>query len=115
MPTDTWFIKIEIELRTGRTFKSSLTRAETAELAKGFVVQEDQADADLGLVRAAFNTLAYRAEKGSGGLVLPDAEGRTWYFDGGAIAAFGFQHRLNRPDSTRAIPFGFRSPQDGPS
>ena len=111
---ETWFIQIELELLTGRTFRSSLTREETLELAKGFVVQEDRPISDLALVRAAFNTLAYRAESGEGGLVLPDADGRSWLFRGWSIAAFGFNHRLDLPGAKRAIEFGFRRPTPPP-
>jgi hypothetical protein len=63
------------------------------------------------LVRAAFNTLAYRAEQDDGGLVLPDADGRSWLFSATAIAAFGFQHRLDLPGVKHAIEVGFRRPE----
>lgn len=105
---DPWFIKIELELTTGRTFKASLTRAETKQLAKGFSIHEDQPDSDSALARAAFNTLAYRTEAQRGGLVLPDAEGRVWYFEGSRIVAFGFEHRPGLPGSPRVIELGFR-------
>jgi hypothetical protein len=111
MGTEPWFVKIELELTTGRTFHSALTREETMELAKGFIVQEELRDADLALVRAAFNTIAWRAEKREGGLVLPDAQGRSWLFAASAIAAFGFEHRLDLPGKKRAIEFGFRRPE----
>jgi hypothetical protein len=108
MERERWFIRIELELATGRTFKSELTREETAELAKGFMVHEDLPDADASWVRAAFNTLAMRVELREGALVLPDAEGRTWYFAASAIAAFGFEHRLDLPGKKHAIELGFR-------
>jgi hypothetical protein len=98
---DSWFVKIELELTTGRTFRSALTRDETIELAKGFVVQEDQPDSDIALTRAAFNTLAYRADAGAGGLVLPDSDGRAWYFKGASIAASASSiDRTHRASST---------------
>jgi hypothetical protein len=104
--TDSWFIKIEVELVTGRAFTSALTRDETKELASDFVI-EDGPDADLALVRAAYTTLLNRVQKAVGGLVLHDAEGRLWYFDAARIAAFGFQHRLVRDGASTPIKIGF--------
>jgi hypothetical protein len=37
---DTWFVKIEVELKTGRSILCSLTREETTELGKRFFIQK---------------------------------------------------------------------------
>jgi hypothetical protein len=102
-----WFVKIELELTTGRNFRCELTRDEARELAKGFVVQEDLPDADVSLVRAVFSTLARRVAEHEGGLVLADGDGRTWLFHAAYIAAFGLEHRLDTLGK-RVIEVGFR-------
>jgi hypothetical protein len=111
---ESWFIKIELELTTGRTFRSTLTSDETKELAKGFIVMEDQPDSNLALVRAAFNTLAYRPDDKTADLILPDADGRAWLFHRSSMVAFGFEHRLDTPGK-RVIEFDFRAPVVRPS
>ena len=103
---DQWFVKIEVELITGRAFTSALTRDETEELASDFEVQ-DGPDSDLALVRAAYTTLLHRVQKAEGGLVLDDAEAGLWYFDAARIAAFGFQHRIVRDGPSTPIKIGF--------
>lgn len=102
-----WFIKVELELGGGRSILSAMTRDEAAELAKGFFAQESVQD-DVALARAAFNTLVHRMEKGTGALVLPDADGRIWPVPATSIAAIGFEHRLDTPGRKAAVALGFR-------
>ena len=74
------------------------------ELAKGFIVMEDQPDSDLALVRAAFNTLAYRPDAKTADLILPDADGRAWLFHRSSIVAFGFEAGRGRPGQSHDLP-----------
>lgn len=104
---DPWFVKIELELGGGRSILCPLTRDETAELAKRFFAQESTQD-DIALARAAFSTLVERIERGSGELVLPDANGRVWIVPATSVIAIGFEHRLDVPGRKQAVEFGFR-------
>jgi hypothetical protein len=107
--SDRWFLKLELELSTGRSLRVQLTRDETAELSKRFFVQEDPAD-DVGLVRAAVSTLLMRLESEKGELILPDGDGRTWLLPASSIVAIALEHRLDTVGRHAAIEIGFRGP-----
>lgn len=110
MPPDSWFIKIELELTTGRSTSFTLTRDETVELAKRFFVQESLDD-DVALTRAAFTTLLERIDRRNGELVLADAKGRAWIIPAASIVAAAVEHRLDLPGRKTAIELGFRGKQ----
>ncbi len=109
-PPETWFIKIEFELTTGRSVSFSLTRDETVEMAKRFFVQESLAD-DVALTRAAFTTLLERIDRRNGQFVLADTGGRAWIIPAASIVAGAVEHRLDLPGRKTAIEFGFRGKQ----
>jgi hypothetical protein len=108
-----WFLKLEVELTTGRAIRFALTRDEAAELSKRFFIQEDPSD-DLALVRAAFTTLTERVEAGTGELVLPGGDGQVWVIPARSVVVFGFEHRLEGTGRPRAVEIGFRGAAGNP-
>jgi hypothetical protein len=112
--SETWFIKIELELTTGRSITFSLTRDETVELAKRFFVQESLAD-DVALTRAAFTTLLERIDRRNGEIVLPAVSGQLWIIPAASIVAGSLETRLDAPGRKTAIVLGFHGKQYPPA
>jgi hypothetical protein len=104
-----WFVKMELDLVTGRTIHIQLTRDEAVEFSKRMFVQE-RSDDDLALTRAAFSTLIYRIESQEGELVLPDADGKVWILPARSVSAVGFEHRVESEGKHPVLELGFRKP-----